>query len=415
MSRMVRDREGAVIARRGALVDAREAYDNVTFVARLIVLAAVLASLVACGRPTRSASRNATPVERHVAPRFEQANGLPIRWEGRIASDPGAPPRFAWPASGFRVRFRGTGLVAKLEDRLLDDEIRDADLLAVYVDDRAPVTIELVEGTTDVTLASGLPLGDHLVRVLKRTESEQGTIVVHGFALHGRGAHFLEPPPARPHRLLAIGDSITAGYGIDGPDAHCHYSAGTSNATRTYAFFAAAELDAEYQAIAWSGRGLARNLRPSIPETIPVLYGRRLAAEEIPAEPSAFVPDAVVVNVGTNDYALPRPDRMRIFVAYRELLARIRADAPDAEIVVAVGPMLADDYPPGSMALTKMRRIASGVVAERRSRGDRKVSFVEFYGASPDESYGCDFHPSLATHRRLAAVLVEHLRPLLAR
>lgn len=374
----------------------------------------LLAPLGACGSRSRSQGRDAGASGRTDLGPFVGANLVPLHFEGRIAHDEARRPRFAWPASGFRIRFRGTGVVVRLEDRLFEDDVRDADLLAVFVDHHAPVTIDLREGVQDVVLATHLPMGEHVVRVLKRTESEQGTVVVHGFRLEGRGARQLGAPPARPRRLLAIGDSITAGYGIDGPDAHCHYSAGTSNATRTYTFFAATALEAEYEAIAWSGRGVARNLNPEIPETMPVLYGRRLGTEESPADPREFVPDAIVVNLGTNDYALPRPERLRIYTAYRELVAQLRVDAPEAEIVVAVGPMLADDYPPGSMALTKMRRIAMGVVAERRARGDRRISFVELYGASPDEGYGCDFHPSLATHRRMADVIVAHLLPLLA-
>lgn len=371
----------------------------------LMVMVMVLAG---CGSGREHAANSDSPLPAQVG--FVDANRAPLRWEGRVARDEGQPPRFAWPASGFRFRFRGTGVVARLEDGLTQDTIRDGDLLAVFVDDQPQATIVVPAGLADVVIASNLPNTDHWVRVLKRTESEHGTVVLHALELQGAGARFLAPPPERAHRLLAVGDSITAGYGVEGPDQHCHYSAVTANATRTFGFLASEQLGAEYQAVAWSGRGLYRNLDPLALETMPVLYGRRLAREVTAYDPRAYTPDTVVVNLGTNDLSSPSPDERQLHDAYLGLLQRIRADASDAEIVVAVGPMLSDYYPPGSMALRKARELASRVVGALREAGDARISLVEFPVAAPAEGYGCDFHPSQATHRRLADVLVSHLR-----
>lgn len=375
---------------------------------RLWQVVAVAVLGVGCGTHREHTPSSDVPIPAQAG--FMNANDAPLRWEGRVARDEGQPPRFAWPASGFRFRFRGTGVVARIEDGPLQDVVRDGDLLAVFVDDRPQTTNALRTGMADVVLASGLPNTDHWVRVLKRTESEQGTVVLHALALQGADARFLAAPPERTRRLLAVGDSITAGYGVEGPDQHCRYSARTNNATRTFAFLAAEQLRAEYHAVAWSGRGLYRNLDPSLTETMPVLYGRRLAREATPYEPQGYVPDTVVVNLGTNDFSLPSPDLDQLHAAYVGLLQRIRADAPDAEIVVALGPMLSDYYPPQSMALRRARELVSGVVSQLREAGDTRIAPLEFPPGSPTEGYGCDFHPSQATHRRLAGVLIDHLR-----
>lgn len=349
-----------------------------------------------------------------IVQHFVSPAEVPIRWEGRIDARNAAAPRFAWPASGLRLRFRGTGLVLRLRDVSYEDVIRDTDYLAVYVDERAPITIALEAGVLDYPVAHGLPGGDHEVRILKRTEAEVGTITLEGLSLEGRRASFLAAPDVRPHRMLAIGDSITAGYGIDGPDAFCHYGAGTSNATRTFAFLAAQQLDAEVQAIAWSGRGVYRNNDPSIPELIPEVFERQLATEAEPHfSPTAFVPEVIVVNLGTNDLSQPNIERARFYTAYRAFLDRLRSLYPSAHLVLVVGPMLADDYPPHSRALSKARRTALGLVAERRAHGDRAISFLEMFGASPEEGYGCDYHPSLRTHHRMADTLVAHVRTTL--
>ncbi len=341
---------------------------------------------------------------------FAPPSEVPLLWEGRIdRRDPDAP-RFAWPASGFRLRFHGTGLVLRLRDVAYEDVIRDDDYLAVYVDERAPITIALRQGTLDYPVAHSLPPGEHRVRVLKRTETEVGTVTLIGLGLEGRG-RFLAEPPARSRRVLAIGDSITAGYGIDGPDAFCHYGAGTANATRTYTFLAAEALEAEYQAIAWSGRGVERNFDPSLPERVPELFERLLGDQPTPSfDHATYVPDVIVVNLGTNDLSRPDADRAPFYVAMRSFVQRLRQLHPRAELVLAVGPMLADDYPPNSRALTKARRSLLGIATERRARGDRHITVLELHGAMPDEGYGCDYHPSLRTHQRMAEALEAHLR-----
>jgi lysophospholipase L1-like esterase len=360
--------------------------------------------------PTSSPTPTQAPAPELREPRtaLVDPSAMSLRFEGRVDSSVPDAPRFAWPASGFRVAFRGTDLVVVLDDVVFEDDMREPDWLAVYVDDRPPVAVAMRAGRAEYPLASALPRGLHRVRVLKRTESEAGTIRLLGARVTG-GA--FEPAEGRRARsVMAIGDSITAGYGIDGRDASCHYSAATSDATRAYTFVAAETLHAEYQAIAWSGRGLYRNFDPETPELVPVIYGRTIATEpDSRFEAHLYPVDTIVINAGTNDLSQPRPSRTRFVLAYETLLNRVRTDYPGATIVLVVGPMLADDYPPGSMALTKARSWVRGIVEGRTVAGDTKISYLEMQGALPDEGYGCDFHPSAATHRRMAAMLVEHL------
>lgn len=319
-------------------------------------------------------------------------------------------PRFAWPASGFRVAFSGTELALRLADRLYQDDVRDTDYLAVYVDDATPVTVALREGVGEYRVAHGLKPGEHEVRVLKRTEADAGTIELLGLQAGG-GGRFLARPARRARSVLAIGDSITAGYGVDGPNESCHFSGGTSNATRTYAFLAARALDAEIQVLAWSGRGVYRNYDADEAPVMPELYDLAIPTEpESRVDPSTYSADTVVVNLGTNDLYRPRPNRGRFIAAYVALAARLRHDQPSATIVLIVGPMLADDYPPHSNALRKARAWVASVVAARRAAGDARISMLEFRGAMPDEGYGCDFHPSARSHQRMASELVAHLQ-----
>lgn len=71
-----------------------------------------------------------------------------------------------------------------------------------------------------------------------------------GFRCAGR---FLTPPEGPARRIEVIGDSITCGYGVDGADQYCPFSAATENHYRTYAAIAARDLGADLATLAWSG------------------------------------------------------------------------------------------------------------------------------------------------------------------
>lgn len=358
-------------------------------------------------RPSEARPPTASDVARPagaVEPPTEVPDGS-VRFVGRVDATRRA---FAWPASGFVVAFEGAGLIVRLHDGLHDDEVRDADVLRVTVDGIGR-NVALREGAQTVVIAEGLGAGRHEVSVQKRTEAEAGTVTLLGLAVPG--GRVLAPPPPRPLRILAIGDSITAGYGIDGRDARCHYEATTSDALGSYVARAAEALEAELQVVAWSGRGLARNYDPEVEETLPRLFERA-----IPTDPASrfdsttFPADIVVLNVGTNDLSPVGARPRRYEPALRRFVDRIRVLYPRALLVVGVGPMLTDDFPPSVRALSTARTAAARVVADLRSRGDTAVVMVEFSGALPEEGYACDFHPSRATHARMAAQLADVIR-----
>jgi lysophospholipase L1-like esterase len=120
----------------------------------------------------------------------------------------------------------------------------------------------------------------------------------------------------------------------------------------------------------------------------------------------------VVVNLGTNDFFTDVPDHARFVVGYRSLLARVRSRHPDALLVLAIGPMLADDFPqPDARKL--VREWLTEVRDAMRSEGDERVDLFEVW-FDPDEGVGCDQHPNVITHARLGRELAELVRARLS-
>jgi lysophospholipase L1-like esterase len=330
-----------------------------------------------------------------------------IVYTGRFDSHSPQAVRFAWPGTQIEARFSGTFLRAYLTDTGVEDDLRGTDWITVIVDEGAPRTFALREGSHVYPLATALGPGPHHLLIWKRTEGGVGVITFEGFELAPK--HTLLPRPMAPARHMEfVGDSITAGYGNEGADAACHWSAKLENNYLTFGAFAARELAASYTAIAFSGKRLTRNYEARDEVTLPEIYDRVIPTEDDSPQVTASPADVVVVNLGTNDLFSSVPDESSFTSAYQSFLTALRARHPTALLVLVLGPMLADDYPQ-AQARTIVRKWLREVRARREANGDKRIDFVEFW-YDPAEGVGCDFHPNVKTHARLGHELARLVR-----
>jgi lysophospholipase L1-like esterase len=312
------------------------------------------------------------------------------RWDFRDANG----PRAAWPGSAATVRFHGKRLDVRLHEP-------HANRFEVFVDGKRTATLVPEKGTAWHRLAEDLPDGEHAVTLVKRTESFFGVAQVLGWALDADAVLLPAPRPARS--LEFIGDSITCGYGNEAPDQHHTFNAETENAAATYGFLAAQALDADYSAVAWSGKCLWPK------NSILDLYERVLPQDDSSVWDfaAARIPDAVLINLGTNDFAGGNPEEEGWVAACLGLVKQLRGRYPKARIYCAVGPMLSDPWSPSKNALSTIRGHLQRVVKES---ADANVAFLEFAMQDGSTGFGADWHPSLKTHRRMADQLVATLR-----
>src|SRR5204863_1993156 len=180
-------------------------------------------------------------------------------------------------------------------------------------------------------------------------------------------------------RLIeVIGDSITCGYGNLGTlsDTDCYP---TESHWDTYEAIAARALDAEVSTIAASGRGIVRNYDPNDTSArMPMFYPRAVANAPTPAWDFHVEPNAVIINLGTNDISNNKGDPGDAFRdTYQLLLATVRAYYPHTYIVCIIAPLLS-----GSDLSTIGGHIKAAVDA-RVAAGDTKV---EFFSSIPAQS-----------------------------
>ena len=193
------------------------------------------------------------------------------------------------------INFSGSGiqLYAKTDKLILNlkgtkyDDPNGCPYVSILIDDIRydfPVNEELK------VINMSLPYGKHDIKILKRTESSVSHVSI----------------------LLKIeyyGDSITCGYGSIGDDPLLGFTTATESFLDGYAYLTAKLLDADYSAICVSGFPIYKSRWnegfpiESVADMISISdYSEDMTFDTaIPWDNNKFIPDIVVVNLGTND------------------------------------------------------------------------------------------------------------------
>jgi lysophospholipase L1-like esterase len=217
----------------------------------------------------------------------------------------------------------------------------------------------------------------------------------------------LPPPAPAARRLEFVGDSITCGYGIEGANMSCPFTPATENHYLAFGALTARTLGAESLSVAYSGKGMYRNLGGDTGDTIPMLYDRIIVDRAARWDFASWVPDAVIINLGTNDFGMGDPGQ-GYGDAYRAFIQRVRGNYPKAQIVCTLGPMM------NAQQIARARGYIMPAIDAARTGGDTRVSYLEFPTQDGSTGFGCDWHPSKGTNQAMADKLVAELRRLLS-
>jgi len=301
--------------------------------------------------------------------------------------------RMAWSGTGFVAHFSGTGLrISQTGAAVQYTVVVDGELAANLLTTRSTETYDVVTGLDD---------GEHTVEVYRRGEASFGVTTLQ--AVEAIDGDLLAPVAAPERRIEVIGDSITCGYGNEGEDTSCSFSADTENHYLAYGAVLARSFDAEVSTIAWSGKGVVSNYNgDTATPRMPAYFDLAVPQDTSHRWAFSWEPDAVIVNLGTNDYSTSNdPDAETFIDGYEGLLLNIRQRYPTAHILCTIGPMLS-----GADLSTARTNIAAAV-ANRNDAGDDRVTAHELTTGNP--SPGCDWHPNIATHAAMANELAVPL------
>ena len=257
-----------------------------------------------------------------------------------------------------------------------------------------------------------------IVRVVKLSEAAMSTVGIQQIAVDAEGG--VRPTPAKKHKIEIIGDSITCGYGIDDEHAEHSFSTATEDVTKAYSYQTVQALGADYSIVSYSGYGIISGYTDNdaklLTHLVPDYYEKWAKSEGRPdgtLDPlsvawdfTQFVPDLVIINLGTNDdsYAQNNLERQTEFaMRYTEFLKTVRRRNANAMILCALGIMGDRLYP----------FVEQAVGQYIEATGDLKVTTLKFDVQQAEDGYAADYHPSQKTHRQAAAQLVRHIQKLL--
>lgn len=329
--------------------------------------------------------------------RTTDAADAPVRFVGRTQTTPEGVS-FDWSGVYADIRFKGSYLAVRISDT-------GRNYFNLTVDGR-PCEKFITEGDSLLVVLFDDPAasGEHLLRIQKATEGEQGRVTIHSFTTDGR--LLAAADCARPLHIEFYGDSLTCGYGTESQSGDEPFKPETENCLYAYAAYTAQHFGTDYNLVSHSGRGVIRNYGDPKPHSDPTetMSGRAFRLFDTAPEPlwdfaeSPYRPDAVVITLGTNDFSTePRPSEADFTEAYARLIGRIRAAyGRDLPVLCVVHSPYAVE--PVRRAVADMGAIAVADVSQG------------VYNRTTD--LGASEHPNRHGHRKIAAIVIERLAEL---
>jgi lysophospholipase L1-like esterase len=323
-----------------------------------------------------------------------------VRFLGRVNPN---TKELTWPGTGVSFTFTGSSASIGIE------ATTGTNSAELTIDGVATVISE-VKGDS-ISTPTGLRNGKHTVELRKRSEASYGTIFIGNITTDGAFGRDIYSS----RKIQVIGDSITVGYGLDGVNP-CVNSAAVENNPKTYAALAADALNADYDIIAWSGIGLTRNYISPTPDTsdiMPRRWTRYGALDPLNSYtfPANDTPDAVIINLGTNDFGYQAGIRDPIVpaeytAAMVNFVKTIKKRYPRASFFLLTSAMLSDGYPSTQDAQkTTQKNALNAAIAKLQKT--TSISLVDMPTQGSD--VGCDYHPNAATHAQMAEILAKAL------
>ncbi|MDD4326791.1 MAG: GDSL-type esterase/lipase family protein [Eubacteriales bacterium] len=302
-----------------------------------------------------------------------------------------------WSGAEIEFGFTGTQAWCYLYG---EEEISDLKgvYAGVYIDNSdEPYQIICVTEPDWYKVADDIENKEHTVRIVKHSEAFGGRLGFSEIRVTAPGK-INKAPPVKEFKLEIIGDSITAGYGNMADSAHDPFRINQENIYLTYGAILARRMEARAHYLAWSGIGVLQNNDGRQINTMPKIY--EITAPGVNRDRwdfSSYVPDMIIVNLGTNDMA-SNADPEKFKNAYIGFIGLIRDKNPEALIFCTMGVM-------GVRLVPAMEE----AVEDIRTKGDNKVFSIPLHQQQGSDGYGADGHPSLVTHAKMAEYLFDEI------
>ena len=270
----------------------------------------------------------------------------------------------------------------------------------VYIDgERQIKRLSAESGKTELVIASFDELGEHTVRVVSQTESNYTLTKMTKISFAGE---LLDPPKEKELYIEFIGDSLTCGMGNIGSNSSKDPQTPLwEDATQSYAYMIAEQIDADHTIVSQSGIGIAGSwFDPLFDFYTKASYSRDKETEY----EFERAPDIIVINLGTNDYFLNKdkdPNMCKpeeVEVKTKEFIELVRASyGKDIPIIWAYGLVGTFLYDNIKAAIDSLGGESAGI----------------YMCELPENTGGAQYHPNVRGHREATAALLPTVKDIL--
>lgn len=323
------------------------------------------------------------------------------------------PLTLFWTASGFEVNARASELWCEIEA----DYDTQEPWFSILING-APIARQMaVKGRYQICLFRNRnPKECKHVQFVKDSQAmhddEACCLQIHALYTDGEFC----PLQEKDYKLEFIGDSITSGEGIFGAKEESDWVSMFFSGVNSYAAITAEKLNADFRICSQSGWGLFASWDGDTDRVLPrnyekicgVLTGEHnlLLGAQDDYDFTRWQPDAVIINLGTNDEAAFAMadfthELSEFEAAAVDFLKKIRGCNPKAEMIWAYG-MIGD---------TMQIPIVHSIDTYSRQTGDTRIHYIQL-PTTTSETVGAREHPGLLAHRQAAEVLSEYLLSL---
>ncbi len=302
-----------------------------------------------------------------------------------------------WTNSGVFFRFRGKTLTFRFDAPALNQTL----YVQIRLDGRwtrariaADSTTATVEAPED---------GDHRVSCVRINEILDAVpLVMRDITIDGDAPALLTKPVMPDRRMLFVGDSITCGYGLLTRGPGNGFKTAEQDGAHTFAALTAEHFGAEAQFVCISGRGVVRNCDNFEAPRIPEFFDQTTISNPAPWDHTAYTPDLIVVNAGTNDTAGEAdPITPEAFgEGAAAFIRHLRTVYPQAKILWVYG-----------MMTDAMHEALDKTIAAMQ---DDMVHYLKLRAVCEFENeQGASSHPNQRAHRRCAGVVIDKVSELM--
>ena len=340
------------------------------------------------------------------------------------------PLPLLWTAAGIEVVTDSTELKIDVET---DYDIYEQ-WIRIEVDGFNMIRMMLPKGKSTIGVFRGMNPGiKRHVRFFREVQpmNDDKSAIVFIKSVTGDGSFF--EVPERKYKIEYIGDSLTSGEGLAGSRSFHEWNGISFSTIGSYTELTAERICADYRVISQSGWGVYCGWNNDPNMRLPAVYSQYCGvidgkyARDLKThdeyEFKKWRPDAIVVNLGTNDggsFTSPEwsdPENGRKFKqdiddggistgrfedAVYDFLGMIREHNPDSYIVWAYG-MVSDQMRP---------YIEEAIQRYRRESRDDRVTYLALPEIKPSW-IGGNGHPGQESHKVAADVLTDELKRLL--